>query len=254
MPSFGVTLASEETIGLSAKNRTGQAVFTVTNRSGSALEGRVRIVATEPAQAEWFTLDQSEEQEYPVEGTRQYSVQINVPRDVKPDKYGFRLDAHSVERPEEDYTEGPPQEFEVTAPPVVTGGGPPWWLWLILGGILVIVIVVLVVILTRPDAEPPLVRILAEPTQGEVPLTVRFTDQSETTEPSIRLWTFGDEEESTETDPEHIYSKPREYTVTLQVTNPQGLHDTSTVTIIAQPPSLLLVSQPGGIKPGTHHN
>lgn len=45
-------------------------------------------------------------------------------------------------------------------------------------------------------------------------------------------WSFGDGKSSTEKDPEHIYSKPGTYTVTLTAKNSKGTHKaTSTITI-----------------------
>lgn len=59
---------------------------------------------------------------------------------------------------------------------------------------------------------------------GDAPLTVAFEDQSTGTVAS-RLWQFGDGEESTETDPSHIYATAGTYTVSLAVVSPTGHSD-----------------------------
>jgi len=61
------------------------------------------------------------------------------------------------------------------------------------------------------------------PRQGVAPLVVQFEDTS-TGSPSAWLWDFGDGGTSTEQNPEHVYFDPlpEGYTVTLQITGPQG--------------------------------
>ena len=64
---------------------------------------------------------------------------------------------------------------------------------------------------------------------GTVPHTVDFTDKS-TSDQSIvsRLWDFGDQGTSTETNPSHTYSVPGTYDVSLTVTDNKGNADTMT--------------------------
>lgn len=61
----------------------------------------------------------------------------------------------------------------------------------------------------------------ANPTSGNAPLTVNFTDQS-TNNPTSWLWDFGDGNNSTEQNPSHIYIDMGSYDVTLTVTNQNG--------------------------------
>lgn len=63
----------------------------------------------------------------------------------------------------------------------------------------------------------------ATPRSGEPPLTVNFTDLS-TSALSIKSWSwdFGDYGTSTERNPQHIYTTPGTYTVTLSVTDDCG--------------------------------
>jgi chitodextrinase len=63
----------------------------------------------------------------------------------------------------------------------------------------------------------------ASPTQGVVPLTVHFTDQSAGS-PTGWSWDFGDGATSTERNPSHQYTRPGSYTVTLTTTGPTGTH------------------------------
>jgi len=68
----------------------------------------------------------------------------------------------------------------------------------------------------------------ADVTEGEYPLTVTFTDASTGT-PTSWLWDFGDTGSSTDQSPEHTYSTPGTYTVSLTATNAVG-SDTETKT------------------------
>lgn len=61
----------------------------------------------------------------------------------------------------------------------------------------------------------------AEPTAGEAPNTVNFTDLS-TGNITSRTWNFGDESTSEEQDPTHIYDTPGVYTVSLTISGPGG--------------------------------
>jgi PKD repeat protein/Zn-dependent protease len=67
-----------------------------------------------------------------------------------------------------------------------------------------------------PDAE-----FIAEPREGDPPLTVRFLDFSSGS-PLAWLWDFGDGFTSTEKDPVHTYQNAGNYTTTLHVANAFG--------------------------------
>ena len=68
----------------------------------------------------------------------------------------------------------------------------------------------------------------ANPTEGNAPLTVHFTDESSGTITSWS-WNFGDGNTSTEQNPTHVYDSAGTYTVSLSVTGPSG-SDTETKT------------------------
>jgi PKD repeat protein len=72
---------------------------------------------------------------------------------------------------------------------------------------------------TAPPA--PKAKFSADPTKGQVPLTVQFNDNSEG-EISAWLWDFGDGASDTAQNPAHTYTAAGEYTVSLTVTGPGG--------------------------------
>jgi uncharacterized protein (TIGR02145 family) len=76
--------------------------------------------------------------------------------------------------------------------------------------------------------DPPLAGFSADPTSGEPPLTVTFTDES-TNAPILWDWQFGDGASSTEQNPTYVYDEEGVYTVSLKVTNEYG-QDTETKT------------------------
>jgi PKD repeat protein len=67
----------------------------------------------------------------------------------------------------------------------------------------------------------PLADFVANPTSGNLPLDVQFTDQSTGTVYEW-LWDFGDGETGTEQSPLHTYDTVGNYTVSLTVTGPDG--------------------------------
>ncbi len=69
--------------------------------------------------------------------------------------------------------------------------------------------------------EPLRARFTQDVRYGVPPLTVGFTDLS-TGDPSSYLWSFGDGETSTDTNPTHTYSAPGLYRVSLTVSNEGG--------------------------------
>lgn len=68
---------------------------------------------------------------------------------------------------------------------------------------------------------PPVANYLAEPSGGQAPLTVQFTDLS-TGNPKSWEWSFGDGTQSGDKNPVHIFQGAGNYNVTLRVTNAYG--------------------------------
>ncbi len=69
--------------------------------------------------------------------------------------------------------------------------------------------------------DPPFADFTANPTSGEAPLNVQFTDQS-TNSPTLWSWNFGDGNTSTQQNPSHTYQNAGSYSVSLQVSNSGG--------------------------------
>jgi PKD repeat protein len=94
----------------------------------------------------------------------------------------------------------------------------------------------------------PVAEFAANTTSGIAPLAVGFTDQS-TGSPVTWHWTFGDGATSDEQNPEHTYTDTGSYTVSLEVTNPDGSNTTTktdyiTVTSDIQPPVASFTGKP----------
>ena len=68
---------------------------------------------------------------------------------------------------------------------------------------------------------PPVARFEGNPTSGNMPLAVAFTDLTANS-PTSWSWTFGDSGTSTAQHPTHTYTNPGEYTVALTATNSLG--------------------------------
>jgi PKD repeat protein len=82
--------------------------------------------------------------------------------------------------------------------------------------------------------KPPTAIITAAPTSGEAPLTVAFSGSGSTDDGTISsyAWNFGDGSAvSADPTPSHIFSSAGTYTVTLTVTDEDGLTGTAYVTI-----------------------
>lgn len=134
---FAIT-ATPETLALDAQGR-GEVSFSVTNTSARPLRARARVVPLGAAQAAWFEAPTEPEQTLAAGATHAYRVGLRLPAGVAPGQFSVRLDVDSVERPDEDFTEGPAVAFAVkAAAPAPPRPAFPWW-------ILAVVLVVLVV-------------------------------------------------------------------------------------------------------------
>ncbi len=71
-------------------------------------------------------------------------------------------------------------------------------------------------VVTIENAFAPQAAFSAMPVSGTIPLTVTFADQS-VGYVTNRLWDFGDGQSSSEANPQHIYTTPGSYTVTLTI-------------------------------------
>ncbi len=100
------------------------------------------------------------------------------------------------------------------------------------------------------EALPPVAAFSVSSTAGDAPLTVTFSDDSTQGTGTINQWAwdFGDGNISTESSPEHIYTEPGEYTVSLTVSDEYSSHTvTSTEPVVvteAPPTELTLIDSP----------
>jgi PKD repeat protein len=74
--------------------------------------------------------------------------------------------------------------------------------------------------------DPPVAAFSMNTTSGETPLVVAFTDNSSGS-PTNWNWTFGDGSISTEQNPVHVYTASGQFTVSLEVSNPDGSNTTT---------------------------
>ncbi|NWF69667.1 MAG: PKD domain-containing protein, partial [Chloroflexi bacterium] len=88
-------------------------------------------------------------------------------------------------------------------------------------------------ITTTAPPNAPVAAFTANPTSGDFPLNVTFTNTS--TDATSYSWTFGDGGTSTSANPTHNYTAAGTYTVTLTATGPGGT-DTETATISVTTP------------------
>jgi len=92
---------------------------------------------------------------------------------------------------------------------------------------------------TNSGGSAPVANFTGNPTSGNPPLTVFFTDNS-TGSPTSWSWTFGDGGTSIAQNPSHQYTSAGSYTVALTVTNAYGKNaktNANYITVIApQPP------------------
>ena len=105
-------------------------------------------------------------------------------------------------------------------------------------------------ITVNPVPVPPVANIIATPDKGFVPLTVTFTDGSESGILSWN-WNFGDGSSSTLQNPTpKLYSSAQNFTVNLEVTNASGTNSTTkTIIVTNKPVSDFNATPTSGIRP-----
>jgi len=125
---FDITVASE-TVQLSTGG-TGEASFTVSNKTAGSIRGRVVLAPASPEIAPWLKLQGDSERTFGPNKSEQFVVKVAVPSGTKAGKYNFRLDAVSVARTDNDVIEGP----TVGIPVPLAAPNPPvrfhWW-WVV---------------------------------------------------------------------------------------------------------------------------
>ncbi len=147
---FAITTATED-IKASTDGK-ATAVFTVTNTSNKPMRGIAKARPLGNTQQDWLSLDGETERDFSANGTQQFTVNFRKPvtqaaagTPATPEKFPFRLDVASALNPDEQFTEGPTINVEVT-PTIIKPPPPPfkWWLIpIIVGAVALIAGVVL---------------------------------------------------------------------------------------------------------------
>ena len=99
------------------ENRMGEVPFTITNIGNRKLRARAKITPGPGAPADWFSVAGDSERDFEIGAARQFVVRIDPPLGAPAGTYVFRLDAVGIERPDEDFSEGP--SCQVTVPPSI---------------------------------------------------------------------------------------------------------------------------------------
>ncbi len=108
-------------------NRHGEVVFTVTSLVSRPLRGLAKLKSLGDTKQQWLTLAGEGERDFAVGATHQFMVRLDVPANIPPGKYPFRLDLVSSRNPDEDFTEGP----TVTAEALPAKPKPPSKAWIV---------------------------------------------------------------------------------------------------------------------------
>ncbi|MGL4966260.1 MAG: PASTA domain-containing protein [Inquilinus sp.] len=133
---------------------TGAVTFTVTNKTGQGLSGRVTIEPQGEAKAEWFSVDGESERQFAAGGTHTFTVRIKAPPTSTAGTYSLKVRAVAVNDPDNDFAESPVVVFDIAAPPVAAPKKKlPWWIFAAIGGGVAVVagVVVAVILLTGGD-------------------------------------------------------------------------------------------------------
>jgi serine/threonine-protein kinase len=129
--------------------RTGSANFSVTNKSGQPLAGRLSVQPQADAKAEWFDIMGEKERNFAPAETQKITVNIKTPPAAKVGDYKFRFRAVNVNDPDNDYTDSAVVTFNLASPPPSTPSKFPWWA-VAVGAVLFLIVVGVVIWLVIP--------------------------------------------------------------------------------------------------------
>ena len=121
--AFSITTTTNA-ISLDAAGRSA-AVFTVNNQTGRSVRVRTDVSPFPPTPPAWFSIEGASERLYPPGGAEAVTVLVAAGAAPPPGRYAFRLDALSVDRPDEEWAHGPSVGFEVAVPPEPAEPPPP---------------------------------------------------------------------------------------------------------------------------------
>ncbi|WP_342236491.1 PASTA domain-containing protein [Inquilinus sp. OTU3971] len=137
---------------------TGAVTFTVTNKTGQGLSGRVTVEPQGEAKAEWFSVDGESERQFAAGGTHTFTVRIKAPPTAKAGTYSLKVRAVAINDPDNDFAESPVVVFDIAAPPVAAPKkGLPWWIFAAIGGGVAVVagVVVAIILFTGGGTKVP---------------------------------------------------------------------------------------------------
>ncbi len=176
-PSFTI-LPPKKPPQLDAQRR-AQCQVVVTNNGRLPIEGRVRVVAKDPAKSEWITLvdsaatvttakPDSGERTWKVQEQQVFTVAVAIPADAPAGNYRFHIEAYAVQAPEDDCAESAP--IDVTVAGAAPAAKKPFPIWIpIVAGAAVLAIAggVLALVLMRSPKPPTALPSLAGMTVEE---------------------------------------------------------------------------------------
>jgi len=224
---FEVT-PDKNSIDLDEKGQ-GEFTFTVRNVSGRAMRGSARVLPKEKKEASWFSILGEEILEFENDATHEFKVRIAAPPGAMEGAHSFRLGVYNVANMAEEYGES--EQVNAVVPRKEKPDPRPIWPWVAGAAAVILIAVILFFVIPRGAT----IDFGARVTSGAVDLEVVFDNNSEGVgEDAKWLWTFGDEETSTEPRPVHTYKKVGEFDVTLQVNPPDGKKTTKERFIVAK--------------------
>jgi beta-lactam-binding protein with PASTA domain len=112
--TFAITAAgSQVTVNPDGK---GEMTFTVTNSTDRSPRGLLRVRPLDNAKSQWLSISGDAERQFLPQSTQQVLVKIELPPGTPQGSYAFRLDAISVDNPDDDYSEGPTVGLKIGLP------------------------------------------------------------------------------------------------------------------------------------------
>ena len=113
-----------------SRSAESSAVYSVTNTTSEAVDGRLGVRVSGASRDEWFTVDGNRERTFAPGETQTATIRVRFPTDAPSGTYPFQLRAVAVNDPDNDHVEGP-----MTIAKLGPGGGTKslLWLWILLG-------------------------------------------------------------------------------------------------------------------------
>jgi len=133
--AFAITVSPDAVTVKGGETR--KVTFTVTNNLPESTRVRVRAVPAEPLTLAWLDLPAETEKPLDAQGTEQFTITVHPPAGAAAGACSFRLDAVSVDNPDEHFAEGP--SVAVTVQASEKEKKPfPWWILAVIAAVLVV--------------------------------------------------------------------------------------------------------------------